>query len=88
MPEAGELWDEADVVVAIGSDLDGMMTQGWKQPQPPHLVAINVDPRGRVEELPAGRGGRGGRRAGPPPRSRSGSATAAGSTRSSAASAT
>jgi thiamine pyrophosphate-dependent acetolactate synthase large subunit-like protein len=45
VPEAGELWDEADVVVAIGSDLDGMMTQGWKQPQPPHLVAINVDPR-------------------------------------------
>jgi thiamine pyrophosphate-dependent acetolactate synthase large subunit-like protein len=45
VPEAGELWDEADVVVAIGSDLDGMMTQGWKQPQPPHLVAINVDPK-------------------------------------------
>jgi thiamine pyrophosphate-dependent acetolactate synthase large subunit-like protein len=44
VPEAGELWDEADVVVAIGSDLDGMMTQGWKQPQPPHLVAVNVDP--------------------------------------------
>ena len=44
VPEAGELWDEADVVVAVGSDLDGMMTQGWKQPQPPHLVAINVDP--------------------------------------------
>jgi thiamine pyrophosphate-dependent acetolactate synthase large subunit-like protein len=44
VPEAGGLWDEADVVVAIGSDLDGMMTQGWKQPQPPHLVAINVDP--------------------------------------------
>ena len=45
VPEAGELWDEADVIVAIGSDLDGMMTQAWKQPQPPHLVAINVDPR-------------------------------------------
>jgi thiamine pyrophosphate-dependent acetolactate synthase large subunit-like protein len=44
VPEVGELWDDADVVVAIGSDLDGMMTQGWKQPQPPHLVAINVDP--------------------------------------------
>jgi thiamine pyrophosphate-dependent acetolactate synthase large subunit-like protein len=43
VPEAGALWDEADVVVAIGSDLDGMMTQGWKQQQPPHLVAINVD---------------------------------------------
>jgi len=44
VPEAGGLWDEADLIVAIGSDLDGMMTQGWKQPQPPHLVAINVDP--------------------------------------------
>jgi thiamine pyrophosphate-dependent acetolactate synthase large subunit-like protein len=43
VPEVGELWDEADVVVAIGSDLDGMMTQGWKMPQPPHLVAVNVD---------------------------------------------
>jgi thiamine pyrophosphate-dependent acetolactate synthase large subunit-like protein len=43
VPEAGELWDEADVVVALGSDFDGMMTQGWKMPQPPHLVAINVD---------------------------------------------
>jgi thiamine pyrophosphate-dependent acetolactate synthase large subunit-like protein len=44
VPEAGGLWDEAGLIVAIGSDLDGMMTQGWKQPQPPHLVAINVDP--------------------------------------------
>ena len=44
VPEAGKLWDEADVIVAVGSDLDGMMTQGWKQPQPPHLVAVNVDP--------------------------------------------
>jgi thiamine pyrophosphate-dependent acetolactate synthase large subunit-like protein len=43
-PEVGALWDEADVVVAIGTDFDGMMTQGWKQPQPPRLVAINVDP--------------------------------------------
>ena len=42
-PEAGELWDEADLVIAIGSDLDGMMTQNWQQPQPPHLLAINVD---------------------------------------------
>jgi acetolactate synthase-1/2/3 large subunit len=43
VPEVGALWDEADVVVAIGSDLDGMMTQAWKQPQPPHMVAVNVD---------------------------------------------
>jgi acetolactate synthase-1/2/3 large subunit len=40
----GALWDEADVVIAIGTDFDGMMTQGWKLPQPPHLIAINVDP--------------------------------------------
>ena len=44
VPQVGALWDEADVVIALGSDLDGMMTQGWKQPQPPHLIAINVDP--------------------------------------------
>jgi thiamine pyrophosphate-dependent acetolactate synthase large subunit-like protein len=40
----GALWDEADVVLAVGSDFDGMMTQGWKQPQPPHLISVNVDP--------------------------------------------
>ena len=43
MPEAGALWDGADLVLAIGSDLDGMMTQGWAMPAPPHLVAVNVD---------------------------------------------
>ena len=43
VPEVGALWDEADLVVAVGTDFDGMMTQGFKQPQPPHLVAINVD---------------------------------------------
>ena len=26
-----------------GSDLDGMMTQGWAMPAPPRLVAVNVD---------------------------------------------
>jgi thiamine pyrophosphate-dependent acetolactate synthase large subunit-like protein len=43
VPEVGALWDEADVVVALGTDFDGMMTQGWKMPQPPHIVAVNVD---------------------------------------------
>jgi thiamine pyrophosphate-dependent acetolactate synthase large subunit-like protein len=41
---AGRLWDEADLVIAFGSDLDGMNTQNWLQPQPPHIVAVNVDP--------------------------------------------
>jgi thiamine pyrophosphate-dependent acetolactate synthase large subunit-like protein len=43
LPAAGRLWDEADVVVAIGTDFDGMMTQNWAMPQPPHLIAINID---------------------------------------------
>jgi thiamine pyrophosphate-dependent acetolactate synthase large subunit-like protein len=40
---AGRLWDEADLVLAIGSDLDGIQTQNWAQPQPRRLVAINLD---------------------------------------------
>jgi thiamine pyrophosphate-dependent acetolactate synthase large subunit-like protein len=41
--EVGVLWDEADLVVSIGSDLDGMMTQNWLMPAPPELISINVD---------------------------------------------
>jgi thiamine pyrophosphate-dependent acetolactate synthase large subunit-like protein len=44
LPETGRLWDEADLVIAVGSDLDGTTTQNWRQPQPPALVAVNVDP--------------------------------------------
>jgi acetolactate synthase-1/2/3 large subunit len=40
---AGALWDEADVVVAIGSDLDGVQTQNFAMPQPEALIAINLD---------------------------------------------
>jgi acetolactate synthase-1/2/3 large subunit len=43
IPAVGALWDEADLVIAIGSDLDGMTTQNWRMPQPPALLAINVD---------------------------------------------
>src|SRR3954464_7309638 len=43
VPEIGAVWDEADLVVAVGSDLDGTMTQNWRMPAPPRLVAINVD---------------------------------------------
>jgi acetolactate synthase-1/2/3 large subunit len=41
--EVGVLWDEADLVVGIGTDFDGVMTQNWLMPQPPRLVCINVD---------------------------------------------
>ncbi len=30
-------------MIAFGSDLDGLNTQNWLQPQPPQLVAVNVD---------------------------------------------
>jgi acetolactate synthase-1/2/3 large subunit len=43
LPAAGRLWDEADVVLAIGTDFDGMMTQNWAMPQPPQLIAVNID---------------------------------------------
>jgi thiamine pyrophosphate-dependent acetolactate synthase large subunit-like protein len=41
---AGRLWDEADLVLAIGSDLDGVQTQNFAQPQPPTLIAIALEP--------------------------------------------
>jgi acetolactate synthase-1/2/3 large subunit len=43
---AGRLWDEADVVLAIGSDLDGVQTQNFAQPQPDTLVAVGLEAPG------------------------------------------
>ncbi|WP_028062635.1 thiamine pyrophosphate-binding protein [Solirubrobacter soli] len=43
-PAAGALWDEADVIVAIGSDLDGVQTQNFAQPQPDTLIAVSLEP--------------------------------------------
>ena len=52
---SGALWDEADVVVAVGSDLDGMMTQNWRQPPPPRLRGDQRRRGRRGEELRARR---------------------------------
>ena len=46
---AGRLWDEADVVLAIGSDLDGVQTQNFAQPQPDTLIAVSLE---RADQLP------------------------------------
>jgi acetolactate synthase-1/2/3 large subunit len=43
LPEAGALWEQADVVVAIGTDFDGMNTMNWRLPRPAKLIAINID---------------------------------------------
>jgi acetolactate synthase-1/2/3 large subunit len=39
----GDLWDEADLVIAVGTDFDGTNTQNWLLPAPPALIAVNVD---------------------------------------------
>ncbi len=52
-PEVGVLWDEADLVIGIGTDFDGMMTQNWLMPQPPRLIAINVDADDAVKNYAA-----------------------------------
>ncbi|WP_263855628.1 thiamine pyrophosphate-binding protein [Amycolatopsis eburnea] len=51
-PEVGELWDEADVVLAIGTDFDGLMTQNWRMPKPPKLIAVNVDADDAAKNYP------------------------------------
>ena len=52
-PEIGALWDEADVVLAVGTDFDGTNTQNWKMPAPPKLIAINVDETEASKNYPA-----------------------------------
>jgi thiamine pyrophosphate-dependent acetolactate synthase large subunit-like protein len=48
--EAGELWDAADAVLVLGSDLDAMNTQGFRQPRPAQVLLVdlaepaNIDP--------------------------------------------
>ncbi|WP_166462746.1 thiamine pyrophosphate-binding protein [Amycolatopsis acidicola] len=51
-PEVGALWDEADVVLGIGTDFDGLMTQNWLMPKPPKLIAVNVDPQDAAKNYP------------------------------------
>ncbi|MCW2606838.1 MAG: thiamine pyrophosphate protein central region [Frankiales bacterium] len=48
-PEAGALWDAADAVVVLGSDLDAMNTQGFRQPRPPQVLAVDLAPLVNVE---------------------------------------
>lgn len=43
LPFFRELWSEADVVLAVGTDFDQVATQDWKLPRPERLVQIDVD---------------------------------------------
>ena len=42
--QAGALWDAADLVLVVGSDLDAMNTQGFRQPRPPWVVTVDLAP--------------------------------------------
>jgi acetolactate synthase-1/2/3 large subunit len=42
-PEVGALWDDSDLVIAIGTDFDGLTTQNWAMPNPSPLLVMNVD---------------------------------------------
>jgi acetolactate synthase-1/2/3 large subunit len=40
-PEAAELIGSAEVLLAVGGDLDGMNTRNWSMPRPPALVTLD-----------------------------------------------
>jgi acetolactate synthase-1/2/3 large subunit len=52
-PELAELWDGADLVIAIGTDFDGMSTQNWAFPPPARHLAINIDADDAAKNYPA-----------------------------------
>jgi acetolactate synthase-1/2/3 large subunit len=52
-PAVGAVWDDADLVIAIGTDFDGMMTQNWLQPRPRKLLSVNIDEAELSKNYPA-----------------------------------
>ncbi|WP_214406975.1 thiamine pyrophosphate-binding protein [Pseudonocardia lacus] len=51
-PEAAELIGSAEVLLAVGGDLDGMNTRNWTMPRPPALVTIDPAPVEQPEWRP------------------------------------
>jgi acetolactate synthase-1/2/3 large subunit len=43
-PEVAALIGGADLLIALGTDFDAMMTRNWTMPRPPRLVNVNCDP--------------------------------------------
>jgi acetolactate synthase-1/2/3 large subunit len=43
-PEVTKLLSGADALLAVGTDFDGMNTQGWRLPLPRPRVVVNVEP--------------------------------------------
>lgn len=42
-PETAQLIANADLLIAVGTDFDGMTTRNWSMPMPPSLLTINCD---------------------------------------------
>ena len=51
-PEVATLIGEADVLLAVGGDLDGMNTRNWTMPRPPLLVTVDPVPPAEQPEWP------------------------------------
>jgi thiamine pyrophosphate-dependent acetolactate synthase large subunit-like protein len=52
-PEVAALVGEADLLVAVGTDFDGMMTRNWSMPLARSLVSINCDAGDLQKNYPA-----------------------------------
>jgi acetolactate synthase-1/2/3 large subunit len=52
-PEVGALLAEADLVLVVGSALDGMTTKNWTLPRPALLIRVDVDERSATDGWPA-----------------------------------
>jgi thiamine pyrophosphate-dependent acetolactate synthase large subunit-like protein len=52
-PEVAALINSADVLLAVGGDLDGMNTRNWTMPRPPVLVTLDPAPPRDEPEWPA-----------------------------------
>jgi thiamine pyrophosphate-dependent acetolactate synthase large subunit-like protein len=53
VPLAEQMWDDSDLVIAIGTDFDAMMTRAWRMKAPRKLLAVNVDREDATKNYPA-----------------------------------
>ena len=52
-PEVAALIADADLLLVVGSALDGMTTKNWTLPRPPLLIRVDVDERSATDGWPA-----------------------------------
>jgi acetolactate synthase I/II/III large subunit len=52
-PEVADLVGGADLLLVVGSDLDGMMTRNWQMPVPARIATVNSDAADLTKNYPA-----------------------------------